>query len=39
MGFLYQPQEKDELRELEVAARVLGLRVQHLEIQQRGQGP
>jgi putative ABC transport system substrate-binding protein len=37
MAFLYQPHEKDELRELEVAARVLGLRVQQLEVQQASQ--
>jgi putative ABC transport system substrate-binding protein len=37
VAFLYQPHEKDELRELEIAARALGLRVQQLEVKQASQ--
>jgi putative tryptophan/tyrosine transport system substrate-binding protein len=37
VAFLYQPHEKDELRELQIAARTLGLQVQQLEVQQASQ--
>jgi putative tryptophan/tyrosine transport system substrate-binding protein len=39
VAFLYQPHEKDELRELQIAARALGLQVQQLEVQQASQFP
>jgi len=37
VAFLYQPHEKDELSELEVAARALGLKIQPSEVQQANQ--
>jgi putative tryptophan/tyrosine transport system substrate-binding protein len=33
MAFLYQPYERDELREMQIAARALGVQIQQLEVQ------
>ena len=37
VAFLYQPREQDELRELEIAARALGLQIQQREVAQASQ--
>jgi ABC-type uncharacterized transport system substrate-binding protein len=37
IAFLYRPAEQDELKELEIAARALGLKIQPREVQQTSQ--
>ena len=37
VAFLYQPYEEDELREMQIAARALGVQIQRLEVQQATQ--
>jgi putative ABC transport system substrate-binding protein len=37
VAFLYQPYEEDELREIQIAARALGVQIQRLEVQQASQ--
>jgi ABC-type uncharacterized transport system substrate-binding protein len=34
MAFLYQPHEQDELREMQIAGRALGVQIQPIEVQQ-----